>query len=688
MQAPSAEAARRASRRPAGGLTTPDSPSILPPFGAFAGSQRVTWRAFIIGILGVVGLCLLVPVNDYRVGNTFLTGNHFPVGVFFFLFVLTVGLNAVLRLIRRAWMLTQSELMLVWCMMIVASAVPASGLMRNFLPAMAAAPYLSQRPDVFWQDDVLKAAPDGILLSNDPKSPAAKKFFEGTPAGEPVRVPWGQWTRAFVTWGVYIGLFYLATFFLCGILRKQWVESERLMFPVARVPLDFAEGSREGRLLPAAAHSNAFLVGILLTGVFGLIRLSPLLFGAEEAWRVRVPFWQVFSETALNYVNVSDGKIYPLAIGFAFLVPSDVSLSMWFFYVFMCAQIVIAQGTGQPLQGGRSGPFLQWQQAGAFLALTAGMLYMARRHLWAVLRSGLGLSRGTDDSDEPIGYPLAFWGLVAALSGLVLWNIHFGLSAWAAIALIGLTFTIVLVHSRMVAQGGLFFTQHYWGPSWFLHGITGGRIFSGPAAMAATVQSALLTSDSRELLGPHAMNALRIWSVFDRRRRLFLPIMLVTLAVAVAAAGYSSMKWVYYDRGALNVPIGSSHVYHMTNLYNSLHLMISKPWQGAEPDRVGLATGVAGMAVLMVLRGTFYWWPINPLGFAIAMSWCTRELWFSFLLGWLAKALILKFGGGQTLRGGRQFFLGVIIGESLTIAGSTLMSLLTGVRTGPIFLPY
>ena len=94
------------------------------------------------------------------------------------------------------------------------------------------------------------------------------------------------------------------------------------------------------------------------------------------------------------------------------------------------------------------------------------------------------------------------------------------------------------------------------------------------------------------------------------------------------------------------------------------------------------------MAVLMVLRGTFYWWPINPLGFAITMSWCTRELWFSFLLGWLAKALILKFGGGQTLRGGRQFFLGVIIGESLIICASTLMSLLTGVKTGPIFLPY
>ncbi len=648
----------------------------------------MTWRAFIIGILGVAGLCLLVPVNDYRLGNTFLTGNHFPVGVFFFLFVLTLGVNAVLKLIRRAWMLRQSELMLVWCMMLVASTVPASGLMRNLLSATTAAPYLSQRPDLFWEDGVLKAAPEGILVSNDPKSPAAKKFFEGTPIGEPVRVPWGQWTRTFVTWGVYVWLYYLTTFFMCGLLRRQWVDSERLIFATARVPLDFTEGAREGLVIPSLMRSKAFLIGTLLIILFGVIRLSPVFLGEDVGWRVLIPFGQIFSETALEYVHISAGKIYPLAIGFAFLVPSDVSLSIWLFYIFMCVQIMIAHSIGRPLEGGRSGPFLQWQQAGTHLVLAVGMLYMARRHLWAVLKSAVGRGGGGDDSDEPIGYRFAFWGLVVAVAGLVAWNMHFGLGAGTAIAVIALTFTIILVHCRMVAQGGLFFTQQSWSPSWFLHRITGGRIFTGPAAVVATLQGAVLIHDSREVLGPHVLNALRISSVFEKRRRMFLPIMLVTLAVALVTATYSSLKWVYYDRGALNVPIGSSHVYHMTRLYNGVNTMISKPWQGARPRWGGLVTGVAGMAVLMVLRGTFYWWPINPLGFAITMSWCTRELWFSFLLGWLAKALILKFGGGQTLRGGRQFFLGVIIGESLIICASTLMSLLTGVRSGPIFLPY
>ena len=316
------------------------------------------------------------------------------------------------------------------------------------------------------------------------------------------------------------------------------------------------------------------------------------------------------------------------------------------------------------------------------------MIYMGRRHLWAVVKASVGLGRGADYSDEPIDCRFAFWGLVVSLAGLVAWNVYFGVTTWAALALVALTFCVVLVHSRMVAQGGLFFTQHSWSPSTFLHRISAGRIFGASAAVVAPLQVSLMISDSRELLAPHAMNALRISSVFGRRRRLLLPIMIVTLCVALVAATYSSMRWVYYDQGALNVPIGSSHVYHLSNLYNSVHTMISQPHLGAECKWGGLMSGVLGMGVLMALRGMFYWWPINPLGFAITISWCTRELWFSFLLGWLAKALILKFGGGQTLREARYFFLGVVLGESLTISVVTFAGLLTGFRTGPVFLPY
>ncbi len=646
----------------------------------------MTWRAFIIGLLGVVWLCLLTPVNDYAVGNTFLTGNHFPVGVFFFLLILTLGVNVVIKLVRARWAFRQSELMLVWCMMLVSATLPASGLMRYWFTTAAAAPYLSQRSDLFWEDDVLKDAPEGILLSKDPKSYAAKKFYHGTESGEVIRVPWGQWTKVIVNWAIFIWLYYLATFFLLGILRKQWVESERLIFPLARVPLEFTEGSGERRLLPDLVRSKAFLAGVFLTVVFGLIRLSPLFFDKTEGWRPVVPINQVFSDTDWWRMYIADGYIYPIGIGFAFLVPSDISLSMWFFYLFTGAEVMTAYYVGKPLEGGPWGPFLKWQQVGAFVVLALGLLWTARRHIWTVFKKAIGHGRAVDDSAEPIGYGLAFWGLIVSVAGMIAWYVYFGLTLWAAAALLALVFSVVLVHARLITQGGLFFTQESWSPPDVLHDATGGRAFSAAAAVVAQAQHAILIYDAREILSPHAMNSLRISSVFEKHRRLFLPVVLVALLVGMAASGYSTLRWVYYDVGALNVQQTHSVLAYPIWLFERTHMIISKPGQSAQPSFGGLGMGAGIMFVLMLLRGLFYWWPIHSLGFVVCESWCMTQLWFSFLLGWLAKASILKFGSGGTLRGARQFFLGVIVAEISVVGITTFVSLLTGVRTGYIFL--
>jgi hypothetical protein len=645
----------------------------------------LTWRAFIIGMAGVVGLCLLTPINDFAVGNTFLTGNHFPVGVFFFLLFMTLVLNALIKLVRRAWAFRQSELMLIWCMMLISATVPASGLMRYWFPTAASAPYLAQRADLFWEEDVLKEAPEGILLSKDPKSVAARKFYVGTPQGEVVRVPWRRWTGVILNWGLFVWLYYLATFLLCGILRRQWVESERLIFPLARVPLEFTEGSHEPRLLPGLVRRKAFLLGVLVTAAFGLIRLSPLFFGAAEGWRVRVPFHSVFADTSLWRMQIEDGWIFPIGMGFAFLVPSDISLSIWLFYIFTCVEIQVAYYLGRPLESGPWGPFMKWQQAGAFVVFALGMLWAARRHLLAVVRKAVG--RGSvDDSREAIGYRTAFWGLLVCLAGMIAWYVHFGMSLWAALALLGLVFSVVLVHARLVTQGGLFFTQHSWNAVDVLHDVSGGRIFSGPAVVVAQAMHGILIHDARELLSPHAMNALRISAVFERRRRLFLPVMVLVLLVAMVVSGYSTLRWVFYDVGALNIKQPYSVNMYPTQTFERAHMMIANPSRSARPHYGALSIGAGIMFALMALRRTLYWWPIHSLGFVVAESWCIKQLWFSFLLAWLAKVTILKFGGGGMLRSARTFFLAVIITEIAVVGISTIVSFVTGTPMGYVFL--
>ncbi len=646
----------------------------------------MTWRAFIIGLLGVVGLNLLVPVNDYAVGNTFLTGNHFPVGVVFFLLILVLVVNVLVRLARRAWALRRSELMLVWCMMIVSATIPASGLMRYLLPAVAAPPYMAQRADIFWEDTVLKEAPDGLLLSRDARSVSAREFYLGTPKGERVTVPWDRWAKVFLTWGVFLTFYYLGTLLLFGILRKQWVEVERLTFPLARVPLELTQGAEHSSLLPALFHDRTFLVGSAVTVAFGLVRILPILFGGRDGWLPSVPIRAAFVGTPWESMGMDDGRIFPIAIGFAFLVPSDVSLSIWLFYVLSRVQVIVGQSVGYG-EAGWWAPFSVWRQAGAYVVFSVVLLWMARRHLITVLRRALGLVGGEVDDQEPIGYRFGFWGLLICLAGMVGWYVYLGMGVRAALALLGALLCLVLVNARLVAQGGMFFVQKAWGPPDIVHDISGGHAFSAAGAVVAQAQHMALTNDVREIFGPHAINALRISAVFEKHRHWFVPAMVAALVVGALAAGYASLRWVYYDVGGINILQPWSVVGAPTHTFNRAHQMISNPAGSARINLEGFLAGGGVMLVLMLMRHNFYWWPVHSLGFLVTPSYAISQLWFSFLIGWGVKFSLMKFAGGGALRSGRKFFLAAIIAESAVIGTLTFISLFSGVRFGYIFLP-
>ena len=250
---------------------------------------------------------------------------------------------------------------------------------------------------------------------------AAKRFFEGTPVGETVRVPWDRWARPLATWGAFILLYYLATFFLTGILRKQWVDVERLIFPLARVPMEMTEGSDGPGLLPAIFRNHAFQFGVVVSLLFGLARMAPVFMGAATGWTPSYWVQNLLWGTPIEQIQIGGVFVYPMAIGFAFLVPADVALSVWFFFLFTRMELLTAGWMGQPITNGTFSPFMAWQQAGAFIIFTIMTFWAARRHLAAVVRKAFTRAPQVDDSVEPISYRAGFWGLVLSLAGMVTW---------------------------------------------------------------------------------------------------------------------------------------------------------------------------------------------------------------------------------------------------------------------------
>jgi len=643
----------------------------------------MTWRALIIGLLFVVGFNLVAPYNDFDLGNTYVTGFHFPTGPFFLLVLLTVGVNLCLKLVRQKWALKHAELMLVWCMMLIGSSPPSSGLMRYFFPLMAAPSYYAEEyPE--WTEDghVLSCTPEQVVLSTEPNVPEANYFYHGTREGDELRIPWRKWVVPTLTWTVFLAFFYLATIFMMSMLRGWWVDAERLTFPLARVPMDLTEGSGEKRLLPALFTNKFFLIGAALSLVAGVIRISPLVEspGFPLAPLVRGSF--------LQGGQWGNAYIFPLAIGISFLLPAQISFSFWFFRILTRFEFVGADQFGHPLAGGDYGSFAQWQQAGAFVAFALVMLWSARRHLAKVFKKAVGRAPEIDDADEPISYRLSFWGFVVSVAGMMGWCAYFGLrNPLVALLLIGLMFTILLVHARLVCQGGLFFTQQAWVPAEIVHSITGGYGLSQPAIVIAMMQHSMLLSDARECLSPHVMNSLRISSVFKKGRRLLLPAMLVALVVAMLASGWASMN-VYYKTGGLNI----SNIYGPQRLardtFKNSETMITDPDESAKGEWFALLIGVGVMAVLMAVRSQFFWWPVHPLGFLVATTYAMQCMWFSFMLGWLAKVILVYVGGGRALRRARSFFLGVICMEALFVAGCAVAGLLLRKQVGGmIFLP-
>jgi hypothetical protein len=98
----------------------------------------------------------------------------------------------------------------------------------------------------------------------------------------------------------------------------------------------------------------------------------------------------------------------------------------------------------------------------------------------------------------------------------------------------------------------------------------------------------------------------------------------------------------------------------------------------------GRWVAVVGSALFIValswLRTRFAGFPFHPLGYCIGpgLIW----LWEPFLIAWLIKLLILRYGGLRHYRAALPFFLGLVLGDYM---GGALWSLIGVVWDIPVY---
>ena len=172
---------------------------------------------------------------------------------FFFSFLTACTLNLMLNHLRPGWALSRSELMVGLGSGFVGIALAYDGLTGHFFGVLAA-PYYFASVENGWgllHDSI----PLRLALSN--ATGEMTRFFEGG-GGAP---PWRVWAVPVFWWMCFFGAMGFAVFCLVVILRKRWVDHERLAYPLVEVAQSLAETERGGVQL--YEKGKPFFIGLL-----------------------------------------------------------------------------------------------------------------------------------------------------------------------------------------------------------------------------------------------------------------------------------------------------------------------------------------------------------------------------------------------------------------------------------------
>lgn len=623
----------------------------------------ITARAVAIGFLAIIPGVFWGVYGDV-VSQTDLTSTSLMMPPVLIITALLVC-NYFIGWFRPQSKLSQGELLTIYAMLTVSVVLSGMGMLQFLCTTLGAVPHF-MTPQNGWER-YLGYVPSNIL----PKLSAIDGFYKG---GEPI--PWSAWKMPILLWSGFFLCMLFNVFCINTVFRKQWMDRERLTFPIAQLPIEMTEPKTDffrNRLMWLG-----FAIAAGLESMNSLNYLYP-----------NIPYVQLrannvasaLSSAPWNAMGSLNTTFYPLAIGLGFVLSAEVSFSCWFFYLLTKLERVGAAWLGWvPAPGAVSAPpYLAHQGAGAFIGIAVVVVYLARHHLRDVLQKMLGRSDAIDDSGEPLSYRTAGIGICVSFVGMLALCYYVGLSPLVAAAYLGLYLIYSTTITRLRAEAGPAWTM---GPS--LNAMDGLIQGIGPAKLGAQnlIPLAYLNWFSIEMRCcpmPAQIEAMRIAQAAKLRQRTMTVVLLLAI-VAGTAVGFWACLAVWYSFGAgtavvepWRTAMGKVPFDRATN-----YLLNPRP-----PDVAGIAAigfGAAVTFVLSLLRSRFVWFPFHPAGYVLANTSTLDWLWCPFLVAWVCKVTITRYGGIKAYRHAVPFFLGLVLGDYITSSLWALAGSVLGIR--------
>ena len=592
-------------------------------------TKRFIFRVLILGSI-LIGLnCYVIISSENRIVWQLTAFSIFPT-VLFTLFILS-GINLFLKRNDSKLALRNSEIAVLYIMISVSTTLAGQDLIRQLVPLMAN-PFWYATLENEWEELFFHYLPTWLTV---PNKQILQGYFEGNGNFWQLENI-NAWWLPILIWTIFVIVILFVMLCINIIVRKQWTEHERLRYPLTIMPTEIIRDTT--KLFSNKLIWLGFGIAFGIELINGLNYLNPALPAIKVKSMVR---FQGLPWSNAGQIPIG---IYPFAIGLGYLIPLDLSFSLWCFYIVWRMQRVILKAFG--LNSTRW--LTHTMRGGAWIAIGTIALWTCRRHIISVL--GVFFSRKEEDKL----YNFAIIGLTIGMLMITLFWYQAGLSPWVAISYFGIYFVLCTGMTRMRAETGPptheLQSTH---PDRILGAFVGSRSL-GVQNLTNTTLLSWLAYGYRCHPMPNQLEGLKIGSNFNISRHKLIIAMI--LASVVGAFLSILLHVSLYYKFPFNGTQGIGEFHHLRN-------QVIYPQDTNLTMIRHLGTGFLITIIIAILKHSFLWWPLYPMGYAISDGWAFGWMWFSIFLAWAAKRSIFALGGLKYNRIMLPFFLGLIFGQ-------------------------
>ncbi len=620
---------------------------------------------FLLGLILCAGLWWAVPYNNFALNNSFISDGYLPEIVLFFIVLLVLVVNPLLRRYLPPVALSHQHLSLLVGMLLFGAILPSNGLFRFFPHTLA---HETERIN---RSKELAAAirnsglprplfPDPIGFNLD--TPVSSRLMDQLDPGD--SIPWAAWIPPLLSWGVVIVAFWALMIGLGLMVYPQWRYVERLSFPLLRVYHALIDDPGPKRNFPEIFRSLTFWIGagivLLVHSINGLALFTNGSFPEFPiSWDVKELFAEGFGRYAPGILL--SGRIYFIFVGLTYFMPNRYSFSIWFTLFASGILIAFAERHWPMFRHGR----LYDAGAGALIVMALGVIWLGRRRYLPALSAALRRrAKDAAEASDALAGRL-FLGGAAVMLGWFLWA---GAGAPWAILLVAMGIVIMLMAARIVAETGLTYVWIIPLSAQQIVALFPQRWLSVSAAFLQ--QAHYILANRASAMSAAAMTVLalglnRAGAPTSYRRLAGVGLLVLTIGLVFCGAVHLRMGYTLsasYD--GVNQPITGRGALLM-DLSPVQDIVMGRKYTPDRGQIEAIVSGAVLATLLLILCARFPSWPLHPIGLLFMYSSIGWRLGPSMFLGWAIKTLLVKFGGARAYRAAMAFFLGLIIGEML-----------------------